>query len=107
MARAGFVLDELDVRPAGRQVVVRVTVDSTDVPGVDDGPVGGPGPDRGQCGLDRRAGQRLRVRGSVQRTEGRLGEGALGSQICVTLGHNPLMLARGRRSPGMHAYTAV
>jgi ribosome maturation factor RimP len=41
VARAGFVLDELDVRPAGRQVVVRVTVDSTDVPGVDDGPVGG------------------------------------------------------------------
>jgi ribosome maturation factor RimP len=41
VARAGFVLDDLDVRPAGRQIVVRVTVDSTDAPGVDDGPAGG------------------------------------------------------------------
>lgn len=41
VARAGFVLDELDVRPAGRRLVVRVTVDSPDVPGVEDGPAGG------------------------------------------------------------------
>jgi ribosome maturation factor RimP len=41
VTRAGFVLDELDVRPAGRRLVVRVTVDSPDVPGVDDGPAGG------------------------------------------------------------------
>lgn len=41
VARAGFVLDELDVRPAGRSLVVRVTVDSTDAPTVDDGPAGG------------------------------------------------------------------
>ncbi|MCD2197195.1 ribosome maturation factor RimP [Actinomycetospora endophytica] len=41
VARAGFVLDELDVRPAGRSLVVRVTVESSDVPGVDDGPTGG------------------------------------------------------------------
>ncbi|HEY2193578.1 MAG TPA: ribosome maturation factor RimP [Actinomycetospora sp.] len=41
VARAGFVLDELDVRPAGRRLVVRVTVDSPDVPGVEDGPTGG------------------------------------------------------------------
>lgn len=41
VARAGFVLDDLDVRPAGRQIVVRVTVESTDAPGVDDGPAGG------------------------------------------------------------------
>lgn len=41
VARAGFVLDELDVRPAGRRLVVRVTVDSPDAPGVDDGPAGG------------------------------------------------------------------
>jgi ribosome maturation factor RimP len=41
VSRAGFVLDDLDVRPAGRQLVVRVTVESPDVPGVDDGPAGG------------------------------------------------------------------
>jgi ribosome maturation factor RimP len=41
VTRAGFVLDELDVRPAGRRRVVRVTLDSPDVPGVDDGPAGG------------------------------------------------------------------
>jgi ribosome maturation factor RimP len=41
VARAGFVLDELDVRSAGRSLVVRVTVDSTEAPGVDDGPAGG------------------------------------------------------------------
>ena len=41
VARAGFVLDELDVRPAGRSLVVRVTVESPEVPGVDDGPAGG------------------------------------------------------------------
>ena len=41
VARAGFVLDELDVRPAGRRLVVRVTVEPPDVPGVDDGPAGG------------------------------------------------------------------
>ena len=41
VTRAGFVLDELDVRPAGRRLVVRVTVDQPDVPGVDDGPTGG------------------------------------------------------------------
>ena len=39
--RAGFVLDDLDVRPAGRRQVVRVTVDTPDAPGVDDGPAGG------------------------------------------------------------------
>ena len=41
VARAGFVLDELDVRPAGRRLVVRVTVEPPEVPGVDDGPAGG------------------------------------------------------------------
>ncbi|MEJ2867869.1 ribosome maturation factor RimP [Actinomycetospora sp. OC33-EN08] len=39
--RAGFVLDDLDVRPAGRRHVVRVTVDTPDAPAVDDGPAGG------------------------------------------------------------------
>ena len=39
--RAGFVLDDLDVRPAGRRHVVRVTVDTPDAPGPDDGPAGG------------------------------------------------------------------
>lgn len=39
--RAGFVLDALDVRPAGRRQVVRVVVDTTDVPGRDDGPAPG------------------------------------------------------------------
>ncbi|GLZ55493.1 ribosome maturation factor RimP [Actinomycetospora sp. NBRC 106378] len=39
--RAGFVLDDLDVRPAGRRQVVRVTVDTPDAPAVDDGPAGG------------------------------------------------------------------
>jgi ribosome maturation factor RimP len=41
VTRAGFVLDELDVRPAGRRLVVRVTVDSPDAPGVEEGPAGG------------------------------------------------------------------
>ncbi len=41
VTRAGFVLDELDVRPAGRRLVVRVTVESPEIPGVDDGPTGG------------------------------------------------------------------
>jgi ribosome maturation factor RimP len=41
VTRAGFVLDELDVRPAGRRLVVRVTVEPPEVPGVDDGPAGG------------------------------------------------------------------
>jgi ribosome maturation factor RimP len=41
VTRAGFVLDELDARPAGRRLVVRVTVDSPEVPGVEDGPTGG------------------------------------------------------------------
>jgi ribosome maturation factor RimP len=41
VTRAGFVLDELDLRPAGRRLVVRVTVESPEVPGVDDGPAGG------------------------------------------------------------------
>jgi ribosome maturation factor RimP len=41
VTRAGFVLDEVDVRPAGRRLVVRVTVEPPEVPGVDDGPAGG------------------------------------------------------------------
>lgn len=39
--RAGFVLDTLDVRPAGRRQVVRVVVDTPDEPSVDDGPATG------------------------------------------------------------------
>jgi len=39
--RAGFVLDDLQVRPAGRSHLVRVTVDTRDVPGPDDPPAGG------------------------------------------------------------------
>jgi ribosome maturation factor RimP len=40
---AGFVLDDLEVRPAGRRSVVRVVVDTADVPGPHDPPA--PGPD--------------------------------------------------------------
>jgi len=40
---AGFVLDDLEVRPAGRRQVVRVVVDSAEVPGPHDPPA--PGPD--------------------------------------------------------------
>jgi len=40
---AGFVLDDLEVRPAGRRQVVRVVVDTADVPGPHDPPA--PGPD--------------------------------------------------------------
>lgn len=39
--RAGFVLDGVEVRPAGRRQVVQVTVDTVDAPGVDDGPAPG------------------------------------------------------------------
>jgi ribosome maturation factor RimP len=39
--RAGFVLDDLDVRPAGRRRVVRVVVDTAEVPGPADGPAAG------------------------------------------------------------------
>ncbi len=39
--RAGFVLDDLEVRPAGRRRVVRVVVDTADVPGPADGPSAG------------------------------------------------------------------
>ncbi|WP_433787258.1 ribosome maturation factor RimP [Actinomycetospora sp. CA-101289] len=41
--KAGFVLDDLEVRPAGRRQVVRVVVDTADVPGPHDPPA--PGPD--------------------------------------------------------------
>ena len=41
--RAGFVLDDLEVRPAGRRQVVRVVVDTAEVPGPHDPPA--PGPD--------------------------------------------------------------
>ena len=40
---AGFVLDDLEVRPAGRRRVVRVVVDTADVPGPHDPPA--PSPD--------------------------------------------------------------
>jgi ribosome maturation factor RimP len=40
---AGFVLDDLEVRPAGRRQVVRVVVDTAEVPGPHDPPA--PGPD--------------------------------------------------------------
>lgn len=40
---AGFVLDDLEVRPVGRRQVVRVVVDSAEVPGPHDPPA--PGPD--------------------------------------------------------------
>ncbi|MFC5141414.1 ribosome maturation factor RimP [Actinomycetospora rhizophila] len=40
---AGFVLDDLEVRPAGRRRVVRVVVDTAEVPGPHDPPA--PGPD--------------------------------------------------------------
>ena len=40
---AGFVLDDLEVRPAGRRQVVRVVVDTAEVPGPLDPPA--PGPD--------------------------------------------------------------
>ena len=39
--RAGFVLDDLEVRPAGRRRVVRVVVDTAEVPGPTDGPAAG------------------------------------------------------------------
>lgn len=39
--RAGFVLDDLEVRPAGRRRVVRVVVDTAEVPAPADGPAGG------------------------------------------------------------------
>ena len=39
--RAGFVLDDLEVRPAGRTRLVRVTVDTADVPGAADPAPGG------------------------------------------------------------------
>lgn len=42
---AGFVLDDLEVRPAGRRQVVRVVVDTADVPGPHDPPAPGPGLD--------------------------------------------------------------
>lgn len=38
---AGLVLDDLEVRPAGRRRVVRVAVDTDEVPGPDDGPAPG------------------------------------------------------------------
>ena len=38
--RSGFVLDDLEVRPVGRRLLVRVTVDTAEVPGVEDGPAG-------------------------------------------------------------------
>jgi ribosome maturation factor RimP len=41
VAASGFVLDDLDVRPAGRRRVVRVVVDTDEVPGPDDGPAPG------------------------------------------------------------------
>lgn len=41
VAGAGFVLDDLDVRSAGRTRVVRVVVDTDEVPGPDDGPAPG------------------------------------------------------------------
>jgi ribosome maturation factor RimP len=40
---AGFLLDDLEVRPAGRRQVVRVVVDTAEVPGPHDPPA--PGPD--------------------------------------------------------------
>jgi ribosome maturation factor RimP len=40
---AGFLLDDLEVRPAGRRRVVRVVVDTAEVPGPHDPPA--PGPD--------------------------------------------------------------
>ncbi|MHC1560328.1 ribosome maturation factor RimP [Actinomycetospora sp. C-140] len=40
---AGFVLDDLEVRPAGRRQVVRVVVDTAEVPGPHDPPA--PSPD--------------------------------------------------------------
>lgn len=40
---AGFVLDDLEIHPAGRRQVVRVVVDTADVPGPHDPPA--PGPD--------------------------------------------------------------
>lgn len=39
--RSGFVLDDLEIRPVGRRRLVRVTVDTAEVPGPDDGPAGG------------------------------------------------------------------
>ena len=42
---AGFVLDDLEVRPAGRRQVVRVVVDTAEVPGPHDPPAPGPGLD--------------------------------------------------------------
>jgi len=39
--RSGFVLDALEVRAAGRRALVRVVVDTEDVPEVDDGPAVG------------------------------------------------------------------
>ncbi|MDD7917007.1 ribosome maturation factor RimP [Actinomycetospora callitridis] len=63
---AGFVLDDLEVRPAGRRQVVRVVVDTAEVPGPHDPPA--PGPD-----LDAVAGvsrELSRVLDESEKTEG-------------------------------------
>lgn len=39
--RHDLVFDDLEIRPAGRRVVVRVTVEAAGAPGVDDGPAAG------------------------------------------------------------------
>ncbi|GAA4893868.1 ribosome maturation factor RimP [Actinomycetospora straminea] len=55
---AGFVLDDLEVRPAGRRQVVRVVVDTADVPGPHDPPAPGPGLDE-VAGVSRELSQLL------------------------------------------------
>jgi ribosome maturation factor RimP len=66
---AGFVLDDLEVRPVGRRSVVRVVVDTADVPGPHDPPA--PGPD-----LDAVAGVSRELSQTLDALEASGGDGA-------------------------------
>lgn len=67
---AGFVLDDLEVRPAGRRQVVRVVVDTAEVPGPHDPPA--PGPD-----LDAVAGVSRELSRVLDESDGSKGTGTV------------------------------